>query len=136
MSFEDTAKIVISCDACKHFRGLKPLMDTYGNLMPLMATYLDKRFVYIADFCYLCIGKINVESDQINRIMNEYHHIRTYGRMELAQAYFPYITARSAWKKLKGLLEDDPRTASLTQLSRRTFLPAEVSTIFSMLGIQ
>ena len=67
--------------------------------------------------------------------MNEYHHIRTYGRMELAQAYFPYITARSAWKKLKSLLQDDPRTASLTQLSRRTFLPTEVSTIFSTLGI-
>jgi hypothetical protein len=135
MSFEDTAKIVISCNACKHFRGLKLLMETYGNLMPLMATYLDKRFVYIADFCYLCIDKINVESDQINRIMNEYHHIRTYGRMELAQAYFPYITARSAWKKLKSLLQDDPRTVSLTQLSRRTFLPTEVSRIFSTLGI-
>ena len=67
--------------------------------------------------------------------MNDNHHIRTYGRMELAQAYFPYITARSAWKKLKSLLQDDPRTASLTQLSRRTFLPTEVSTIFSTLGI-
>ena len=63
MSFEDTAKILISCDACKHFRELKLLMETYGNLMPLMATYLDKRFGYIADFCYLCIEKINVESD-------------------------------------------------------------------------
>ena len=67
--------------------------------------------------------------------MNENHHIRTYGRMELAQVYFPYITARSAWKKLKSLLQDDPRTAPLTQLSRRTFLPTEVSTIFSTLGI-
>ena len=67
--------------------------------------------------------------------MNDNQYIRTYGRMELAQAYFPYITARSAWKKLKGLLEDDPRTAPLTQLSRRTFLPTEVSIIFSTIGI-
>ena len=60
--------------------------------------------------------------------------VRTYGRMELAQAYFPAILPRSAWKKLKALLMDDPRTASLATLSRRTFLPAEVSIIFSTLG--
>ncbi len=41
--------------------------------------------------------------------------VRTYGRMELAQ--------------------DDPQTASLATLSRRTFLPAEVSIIFSVLGV-
>ncbi len=32
--------------------------------------------------------------------------------MELAQAYFPAILPRSAWKKLKALLMDDPQTAS------------------------
>ena len=36
--------------------------------------------------------------------------VRTYGRMELAQAYFPAILPRSAWKKLKALLMDDPQT--------------------------
>ena len=61
--------------------------------------------------------------------------VRTYGRMELAQAYFPAILPRSAWKKLKALLMDDPQTASLATLSRRTFLPAEVSVIFSVLGV-
>ena len=61
--------------------------------------------------------------------------VRTYGRMELAQAYFPAILPRSAWKKLKALLIDDPQTAPLAELSRRTFLPAEVSVIFSVLGV-
>ena len=55
--------------------------------------------------------------------------------MELAQAYFPAILPRSAWKKLKALLMDDPQTASLANLPRRTFLPAEVSVIFSTLGV-
>jgi hypothetical protein len=54
--------------------------------------------------------------------------------MELAQAYFPAITPRAAWKKLKSLLTDDPHTASLARLPRRTFLPAEVATIFTTLG--
>ena len=55
--------------------------------------------------------------------------------MELAQAYFPAILPRSAWKKLKALLMDDPQTASFATLSRRTFLPAEVSITFSVLGV-
>ena len=55
--------------------------------------------------------------------------------MELAQAYFPAVLPRSAWKKLKALLMDNPQTASLAVLSRRTFLPAEVSIIFSVLGV-
>jgi hypothetical protein len=41
---------------------------------------------------------------------------------------------RSAWKKLKALLMDDPQTAPLATLSRRIFLPAEVLVIFSVLG--
>ena len=61
--------------------------------------------------------------------------VRTYGRMELAQAYFPAILPRSAWKKLKALLLDDPQTASLANLPRRTFLPSEVSVIFLTLGV-
>ena len=61
--------------------------------------------------------------------------VKVYGRMELAQAYFPAILPRSAWKKLKALLMDDPQTASFATLSRRTFLPAEVSIIFSVLGV-
>ena len=54
--------------------------------------------------------------------------------MELAQAYFPAITPRAAWKKVKSLLIDDPSTSHLARLTRRTFLPAEVATIFAVLG--
>ena len=61
--------------------------------------------------------------------------VRTYGRMELAQAYFPAILPRSAWKKLKVLLMDNPQTAYLANLTLRTFLPSEVSVIFSTRGV-
>ena len=54
--------------------------------------------------------------------------------MELAQAYFPAILPRSAWKKLKSLLLDDPATAPFARLTRRTFLPVEVSAIYASLG--
>ena len=61
--------------------------------------------------------------------------VRTYGRMELAQNYFPAITPRAAWKKLKSLLLDDPSTAPFARLTRRrTFLPVEVSAIYASLG--
>ena len=54
--------------------------------------------------------------------------------MELAQAYFPAITPRAAWKKLKSLLADIPSVSHLATLSRRSFLPAEVTAIFDALG--
>ena len=60
--------------------------------------------------------------------------VRTYGRMELAQIYFPAISPRAAWKKLKSLLLDDPATAPFARLTRRTFLPVEVSAIYTSLG--
>ena len=56
------------------------------------------------------------------------------GRMELAQAYFPAITPRAAWRKLKSLLEDSPATAPLLLQHRRTFLPCEVETIYATFG--
>ena len=56
------------------------------------------------------------------------------GRAELALKYFPYIQPQSAWLKLKSLLQDDPALAHLAKLKRRTFLPAEVSKIYSSLG--
>ena len=37
--------------------------------------------------------------------------------MELAQNYFPAITPRAAWKKLKSLLLDDPATAPFARLT-------------------
>ena len=87
--------------------------------MPLMATFSYITFGGFVDFLYLC----TMETTS-----------RTYGRMELAQAYFPAITPRAAWKKLKSLLADDPTTAPLARLTRRSFLPAEVATIFAALG--
>ena len=59
---------------------------------------------------------------------------RVYGRTELAQCYFPKLESRSAWQKLRSLLAEDPDLVHLTQLKRRTFLPAEVSKIYNVLG--
>ena len=56
------------------------------------------------------------------------------GRTELAARYFPFIQPQSAWQKLKSLLQEDPDLQHLTQLKRRTFLPAEVNIIYQRLG--
>ena len=37
----------------------------------------------------------------------------TFGRMELAQAYFPCLQPRSAWHKFRALMQDYPETASI-----------------------
>ena len=60
--------------------------------------------------------------------------VNSLGRTQLAQLYFPYIQPRSAWLKLKSLLNEDPALAHLTSLKRRTFLPAEVAQIYASLG--
>ena len=59
---------------------------------------------------------------------------KSFGRMELAQLYFPYILPRSAWQKLKALLEEDPALQHLVSLKRRSFLPVEVNIIYQHLG--
>ncbi len=59
---------------------------------------------------------------------------KTFGRTELAQLYFPNILPISAWLKLKSLLLADPALEHLARLKRRTFLPAEVTTIYERLG--
>ena len=61
--------------------------------------------------------------------------VKTYGRMELAQMYFPAIAPRSAWRRLKDLLRESDTTAELAHLSRRVFMPAEVSLIFETFGM-
>lgn len=61
--------------------------------------------------------------------------IKTYGRMELAQMYFPAIAPRSAWRRMKELLQESPLTAELATHSRRVFIPAEVSLIFNTFGM-
>ena len=58
----------------------------------------------------------------------------TYGRMELAQLYFPHICGRAAWRKLKDIMTDDPTLSPLLNTGRSTFLPIEVSRIFKAYG--
>ena len=60
--------------------------------------------------------------------------IKTYGRTELAQLYFPAICPRAAWAKLRLYMQDYPRLQELVLCKRRTFLPAEVALIFDTLG--
>ena len=60
--------------------------------------------------------------------------IKTYGRSELAQMYFPTLLQKSAWQKLKSWLQINPVLCSLASLTRRTYTPAEVQLIFSQLG--
>lgn len=54
--------------------------------------------------------------------------------MELAQLYFPAIAPRSAWRKMKDLLRESSKTAELATMTRRVFIPAEVSLIFQTFG--
>ena len=62
------------------------------------------------------------------------NHPCSMGRTELATRYFPHIQPQTAWQKLRGLLAEDPDLAPLTQMKRRTFLPAEVNIIYQHLG--
>ena len=75
-----------------------------------------------------------MQSNQELSIINYQLSISSMGRAELAQKYFPFIQPQSAWLKLKSLLQEYPELAPLTQLKRRTFLPAEVAKIFASLG--
>ena len=59
---------------------------------------------------------------------------KTFGRSELAQQYFPRLTAMSAWRKFKEWLGVNPRLSGLLTLARRTYTPAEVQLIFSEIG--
>ena len=56
------------------------------------------------------------------------------GRMELAQSYFPFLLPRSAWKKFKHLMLENPDLSSFANQKRRTFLPSEVNIIYQHLG--
>jgi len=60
--------------------------------------------------------------------------LRSYGRMELAQLYFPNICGRAAWRKFKDFVADDPALSPLLATGHRTFMPAEVDRIFQALG--
>ena len=60
--------------------------------------------------------------------------IKTFGRSELAQLYFPQLQQKSAWQKLRQWLSINPRLRQLAVLPRRTFTPAEVALIYTELG--
>ncbi len=58
----------------------------------------------------------------------------SFGRMELAQAYFPYLQPRAAWHKFRALMLDYPELSGYATQKRRTFLPSEVNIIYQTLG--
>ena len=78
----------------------------------------------------------NHQNPQISNLKPQTSNLKpqALGRTQLAQMYFPYIQPQSAWLKLKALLQENPDLAPLTQLKRRTFLPAEVNKIYQSLG--
>jgi hypothetical protein len=60
---------------------------------------------------------------------------RFYGKSELALKYFPQLTPKSAWKKLKGFMLDHPDLAPLATMPRRTFTTRETALIFETFGL-
>ena len=69
-----------------------------------------------------------------HKVQSSKLNVQSLGRTQLAQMYFPYIQPKSAWEKLRSLLQEDPDLAHLTKLRRRTFLSAEVNIIYQHLG--
>jgi hypothetical protein len=61
--------------------------------------------------------------------------IRPYGRIELAERYFPRLTPKSAWRKLKGWMDFNPELRQILRESNlRTFTSNQVAKIVEMLG--
>ena len=60
--------------------------------------------------------------------------LRAYGRTELAQKYFPNISPKAAWHKLRSLLLEYDALASLATMPRRTLTVREVADVFELLG--
>ena len=89
---------------------------------------LVRILAYSDYFSYLC------RKLMVNNQCSMVNEIRTYGRTELAQLYFPAICPRAAWAKLRLYMHDYPRLRKLLACKRRTFLPVEVSLIFDTLG--
>ena len=84
----------------------------------------------------MVFNKLNVK---LEKMRQQEFKIRTYGRMELAQTYFPTLLALSAWNKLKRWIDNCPqlkkRLAELTANPKaRTWTPRQVEAIVEMLG--
>ena len=65
--------------------------------------------------------------------------VRQYGRQELALCYFPLMTKRAAWKKLRRWMMVNPRLRQMVWHRGdgpllRTFTPREVRLIVEELG--
>jgi hypothetical protein len=60
---------------------------------------------------------------------------RFYGKSELACKYFPQLSQKAAWKKLKSFMLDHPDLAPLATMSRRTFTTRETALIFETFGL-
>ena len=105
---------------CNYSEVLNPLLATYCNLLKLKALFCAKHLVISGFFSNFAPME---------------KQIKTYGRMELAQMYFPAIAPRSAWRRMKDLLRERSSTAELAELTRRVFMPAEVSLIFDTFGM-
>ena len=88
-------------------------MMTYDDL-------LSDFLGYVRFFLYLC-GMENTN--------------RSYGRMELAQAYFPALCPRAAWAKFRLLLMEYDELAPMATMSRRTLTPREAGQCFELLGV-
>lgn len=65
--------------------------------------------------------------------------VRTYGRIELAQAYNPNLHPQVAWRKLKEWMEVNKELAAALRKTgyderKRSFTPKQVKLIFEYLG--
>ena len=60
--------------------------------------------------------------------------IKCYGRTELAQLYCPDVQPRSAYRRLKAWMALNPRLRPLLRQKGRSFTPAQVQRIISVLG--
>lgn len=60
---------------------------------------------------------------------------RFYGKSELACKYFPRLSPKAAWKKLKSFMLDHPDLAPLATMPRRTFTTRETALIFETFGL-
>ena len=60
--------------------------------------------------------------------------LRTYGKSELASRYFPALSPKSAWKKLRFLMLEYDDLVPLANMPRRIFTPRETALIFATLG--
>ena len=65
---------------------------------------------------------------------DEAFKIRAYDKSELALLYFPKLSKRAAWSKLRYWLSLNPHLRKLTGNRAKTFMPKEVSLIVKYLG--